>query len=210
MRKIPQLVTSKVKTVALFLVTLVVVSLITSCKKEDIKDTNQSLEKEPSQQILFYPPQSSITNHVEWESELDMTKTEEGYLTLRIKIPHRKANDGKIYDLEYIEDITLDGQWEILGDGIGNKGLEVLTLSTNKKSFNITQDNPKPEGSFIYLEHQYGLTERLSKGYWKIGRQWISGKVKYRTTDPLDLNTNPKPKEEEKKEKKKTPVPIRE
>ena len=76
MRKIPQLVTNKVKTVALFLVTLVVVSLITSCKKEDIKDTNQPLEKEPSQQVLFYPPQSSFTNHVEWESELDMNITE--------------------------------------------------------------------------------------------------------------------------------------
>ena len=209
MRKIITLMTNKVKTVALFLATLVVVSLTTSCKKEDTEETNQSTKKD-TPQVVFSPPETSITNHVEWESELDMTKTEEGYLTLRIKIPHRKANDGKIHDLEYIEDITLDGQWEIVGNGIGIRGSEVLTLSTNKNSFNITQDNPKPEGSFIYLEHQYGLSERLSKGYWKIEKQWIKGKVKYRETAPLDLNTNPKPKEEVKKDKKKTPVPIRE
>lgn len=208
MRKIIQLMTNKVKTVALFLATLVVVSLTTSCQKEDVEDTNQSTEKN-TPQVLFSPPQVSITNHVEWESELDMTKTEEGYLTLRIKIPHKKANDGKIYDLEYIEDITLAGQWEIVGDGVSIRGLEVLTLSTDKNSFNITQDHPKPEGSFIYLERQYGLSKRLSKGYWKIEKQWIRGKVKYRDTAPIDLNTNPKPKEEVKKEKKKTPVPIR-
>ena len=100
MRNFITLMTNKVKTVALFLATLVVVSLTTSCKKEDTEDTNQSTKKD-TPQVVFSPPETSITNHVEWEGELDMTKTEEGYLTLRIKIPHRKANDGKIHDLEW-------------------------------------------------------------------------------------------------------------
>ena len=45
MKNFITLMTNKVKTVALFLATLVVVSLITSCKKEDTEDTNQPTNK---------------------------------------------------------------------------------------------------------------------------------------------------------------------
>ena len=92
--------TNKVKTVTLFLATLVVVSLTTSCKKENSGETLLP-PPTPEQQtplIPFTPPRVTISNSVKWYTSLDESQ---GYLIIQIKIPSKKGNnDRKNYLIE--------------------------------------------------------------------------------------------------------------
>ena len=195
MRKIIQLMTNRVKTVTLFLATLVVVSLTTSCKKEDSGETLLP-PPTPEQQtplIPFTPPRVTISNSVKWYTSLDESQ---GYLIIQIKIPSKKGNnDLKNYLIEDQRDIQLKGQWSLIGERSENMIEKVIDLSTNDRSFDLFQkEGEKNEGEspFLYLEYKYKLSN-IEKSYkWKLKDAWIDGSIKYETYDNLKFNTYPR------------------